>query len=70
MGKLNNAEVSSYGTNVSAARFEFKKKGKTSSLLRIVNVTEEDAGVYACVLRERKGREVWRSGTLLLPGGW
>lgn len=70
MGKQNNANIFSHGTNVSKQRFEFKRKGRTTFLLRIVNVTEEDAGVYACVLRDRKGREWWKSGILLLPGGW
>lgn len=70
LGKQNNANIFSHGTNVSKQRFEFKRKGRTTFLLRIVNVTEEDAGVYACVLRDRKAREVWKSGILLLPGGW
>lgn len=69
LGRLNNANVFSHGKDVNAARFELKRKTKTSFLLRLINVTEEDTGVYSCVLKDRKGTHVWKSGILLLPGG-
>lgn len=69
LGKLNNANIFSPGTGVNTARFEFKRKTKTSFSLKINSVTEEDTGVYSCVLKDRKAKEVWKSGVLLLPGG-
>lgn len=69
LGKLNNANVFSHGTGVNKARLEFKRKTKTSFSLKIKSVTEEDTGVYSCVLKDRKATEVWKSGVLLLPGG-
>lgn len=70
LGKLNNANVFSPGNNVNGRHFESRRKTRTSFLLKIINVTEEDAGVYSCVLKERTAKEVWKSGILLLPGGW
>lgn len=69
LGKINNANVFSHGKGVDTARFDFKRKTRTSFLLKIINVTEEDTGVYSCVLKDRKAIEVWKSGILLLPGG-
>lgn len=69
LGRLNNANIPSHGKGVDASRFRFKRKGKMMFLLTIVNVTEEDMGIYSCVLTDRKGTEVWKSGILLLPGG-
>lgn len=37
--------------------------------LRIINVTEKDAGIYSCVLRDKKNTEMWKTGILLRPGG-
>lgn len=69
LGRFNNADVSNHGTGVDASRFIFKRKNTVSFMLRIINVTKEDTGVYSCVLRDRKNTEVWKSGSLLLPGG-
>lgn len=69
LGRLNNANIASPGKGVDPARFTFKRKTKTLFLLNIINVTEEDTGIYSCVLTDRKGAEVWKSGILLLPGG-
>lgn len=40
-----------------------------SFALRIINVTEKDAGIYSCVLKDKKNTEMWKTGTLLQPGG-
>lgn len=69
LGKLNNANVASHVPSVKPAHFDLKRKTKTLFLLKIRNVTEEDTGVYSCVLKDRKTTEVWKSGILLLPGG-
>lgn len=58
-----------YAENVDKTRFKFISKSM-SFTLRIINVTEEDAGIYSCVLKSRKtNEEIWKPGTLLLPGG-
>lgn len=69
LGRLNNANIPSHRKGVDASRFIFKRKANILFLLTIVNVTEEDMGIYSCVLTDRKGTEVWKSGILLLPGG-
>ncbi|XP_032368778.1 T-cell surface glycoprotein CD8 beta chain [Etheostoma spectabile] len=56
-----------YGANVDSTRFKFISK-TLSFTLRIINVTEEDTGIYSCVLKGRKNIEMWKPGTLLLPG--
>ncbi|TNM88564.1 uncharacterized protein cd8b [Takifugu flavidus] len=68
LGRLNNANIPTYGDGVNKARFLFKRKTKTSFMLNIIKVTEEDTGIYSCVLTDRKNTEVWKSGILLLPG--
>lgn len=69
LGKFNNADMSIHGNGVDASRFIFKRKNTMSFVLRIISVTKEDTGVYSCVLKDRKNTEVWKSGSLLLPGG-
>lgn len=69
LGKLNNADVFSPGEGVSRDRFKSRKKTKNVFSLKIINVTEEDAGLYSCVMKDRKATEVWKPGVLLLPGG-
>ncbi|XP_068450936.1 uncharacterized protein cd8b [Clinocottus analis] len=68
LGKCNNAERAFYGEGVDKTRFKLCKKSSASFTLRIINVTEEDAGSYSCVLKGRKNTEMWRSGILLRPG--
>lgn len=69
LGRLNNANIPGHGKGVDTARFVFRRKSKTLFLLNIINMTEEDTGIYSCVLTDRKSTEVWKSGILLLPGG-
>lgn len=65
LGTCNNADRVTHGAGVEEARFKLTRKR-----LQIINVTEEDAGVYSCVLKDRKNTiEMWKSGTLLRPGG-
>lgn len=67
IGSCNNAERTNMNTNISS-RFTLHKKS-SSFLLRIVNVSREDTAIYSCVLKDRKNKEVWKPGTLFLPGG-
>ncbi|XP_010741621.2 uncharacterized protein cd8b [Larimichthys crocea] len=67
IGKCNNADRDFYGTDVDKARYKISRKSNSFSL-RIHNVTEEDTGIYSCVLKGKKTMEVWKSGILLQPG--
>ncbi|XP_045932087.1 T-cell surface glycoprotein CD8 beta chain [Micropterus dolomieu] len=67
LGKCNNADRATYPNGVEEARFRFSKKS-TSFMLRIINVTEEDTGIYSCVLKDRKNTEMWKPGIHLRPG--
>lgn len=69
IGRCNNANRASYGADVERARFILNKKNSMSFTLRIINVTEEDTGIYSCVLRDRKNTDMWKPGFLLRPGG-
>lgn len=69
LGRCNNADRTLYGENVDNTRFKLSKRGSKSFALRIINVTKEDRGIYSCVLKEKNLKEVWKPGTLLLPGG-
>uniref|UniRef100_A0A3P9DNW4 Immunoglobulin V-set domain-containing protein n=1 Tax=Maylandia zebra TaxID=106582 RepID=A0A3P9DNW4_9CICH len=68
LGRCNNADRTLYGDNVDETRFKLSKRGSKSFALRIINVTKEDRGIYSCVLKEKNLNEVWKPGTLLLPG--
>ncbi|XP_020503621.1 T-cell surface glycoprotein CD8 beta chain isoform X1 [Labrus bergylta] len=68
IGYCNSANRDSYGIGVDEKRFKITKKSSMSFTLRINNLTEEDTGIYSCVLKGRKNMEVWKSGVLLLPG--
>lgn len=68
LGRCNNADRTLYGANVDQTRFKLSKRGSKSFALRIINVTKEDRGIYSCVLKEKNLYEVWKPGTLLLPG--
>ena len=69
LGKLNNADRVYYGKGVDQAQFKLFKRGNAGFVLRIESVTEEDAGTYSCVLKDNKGQDTWRPGTVLRPGG-
>uniref|UniRef100_A0A3Q3IGD3 Immunoglobulin V-set domain-containing protein n=1 Tax=Monopterus albus TaxID=43700 RepID=A0A3Q3IGD3_MONAL len=68
LGRCNNADRVNYGAGVNEARFKFNKRGSSSFVLRIINVTEIDTGIYSCVVKEKSNMELWKAGTLLLPG--
>nr|QPF15739.1 Cd8b protein [Chaunax abei] len=68
LGKVNNADRPTHGNGVEEARFRLYKKSSVSFSLQIVNVQEEDAGIYSCVLKDRKNTEMWKPGILLRPG--
>ncbi|KAF7208248.1 uncharacterized protein cd8b [Nothobranchius furzeri] len=68
IGKCNNADRTSWGA-VDHSRFKLSKRGMSTFLLRIHNVTEEDAGIYSCIPRDERGSvEVFHPGVLLQPG--
>ncbi|XP_026163014.1 uncharacterized protein cd8b [Mastacembelus armatus] len=68
LGRCNNADRVNYGNDVDITRFKFNKKGSSSFVLRILNVTEQDTGIYSCVLKDKRNTEVWKTGVLLRPG--
>lgn len=68
IGKYNNANRAIYGQNVDEKHFKFNRRNMGSFTLRIINVTEEDTGIYSCVLKDRK-TDIWKPGILLQPGG-
>uniref|UniRef100_A0AAQ4PLR6 Cd8 beta n=1 Tax=Gasterosteus aculeatus aculeatus TaxID=481459 RepID=A0AAQ4PLR6_GASAC len=65
LGRFNNA---GRGSPVDEAHFKLSRKSNTCFALFIINVTEEDTGIYSCVLKDRKNTETWKSGILLRPG--
>ncbi|XP_071350737.1 T-cell surface glycoprotein CD8 beta chain [Trachinotus anak] len=67
LGHCNNADRVNYGPGVKETQFRFSKRG-SAFVLRITSVTEEDAGIYSCVLKDRSNKEVWKPGSLLQPG--
>lgn len=67
IGKLNNADRVTWG-KVDSTKYKLNKRSTTSFVLRVNKVTEADKGIYSCVLKHTNN-EVWKPGTLLLPGG-
>ncbi|XP_075952241.1 T-cell surface glycoprotein CD8 beta chain [Anarhichas minor] len=67
LGKCNNADRTNYGANVDTTRFKLSRQSM-SFTLRIINVTEEDTGIYSCILKDRQNTEMWKPGILLRPG--
>ncbi|KAM9859954.1 T-cell surface glycoprotein CD8 beta chain [Aulostomus maculatus] len=68
LGRLNSADREDYGDDVDKQRFKFIKRGSLMFILRIINVTEEDAGIYSCILMGQTTPEIWRPGFRLRPG--
>ncbi|XP_054473284.1 T-cell surface glycoprotein CD8 beta chain [Anoplopoma fimbria] len=68
LGKCNNADRATYGAGVDINRFKLSKKSSMSFTLRITNVSDDDTGIYSCVLKDRKTTEMWKPGILLRPG--
>lgn len=69
LAKCNNADRVTYGDDIDKNRFKLSKRASNSFMLRIINVTEDDKGIYSCILKEKNLQEIWKPGTLLLPGG-
>ncbi|XP_061642050.1 uncharacterized protein cd8b [Phyllopteryx taeniolatus] len=68
LGRSNNANRVVYGNSTEVSRFQLTKKNSEAFILQIINVTEEDTGIYSCILKDRKNEELWQPGFLLLPG--
>ncbi|XP_076605346.1 T-cell surface glycoprotein CD8 beta chain [Chaetodon auriga] len=68
LGRCNNANRAIHGTGVEEARFKLNRKNSQFFTLRIIGVTEEDTGMYSCVLKDRRNTEMWKPGVLLRPG--
>uniref|UniRef100_A0A8C5I1D8 Uncharacterized LOC114463735 n=1 Tax=Gouania willdenowi TaxID=441366 RepID=A0A8C5I1D8_GOUWI len=68
IGKFNIAGRSSYGA-VNRSQFKFSTRGTSTFVLHVARITAADKGVYSCVLKDKGSTEVWKPGTLLLPGG-
>lgn len=69
LGRNNNANRPVHENGVDSKKFLFHRRSSTSFTLTVVNMTEEDTGMYSCVLIDKKRNEEWKSGVLLLPGG-
>ncbi|XP_029990646.1 uncharacterized protein cd8b [Sphaeramia orbicularis] len=68
IGRSNNADRDAYSNDLFKSRFKIRKRSGVSYTLRINRVTQEDTGIYSCVLKDNRYAEVWRPGVLLLPG--
>lgn len=69
LGSFNNVHHPVYGDGVDRTRVQLNRRSSSSFLLRIINVTKEDAGFYSCIVKDRRHQETWNPGSLLLPGG-
>ncbi|CAG5983413.1 unnamed protein product [Menidia menidia] len=68
LAKCNRADRVQYG-DVNQTRYKFSRRGSSSFVLRIIGITEADAGIYSCILRDsRNDAEKFRPGFLLRPG--
>ncbi|KAM4612667.1 uncharacterized protein cd8b [Polymixia lowei] len=69
---LNNAFRINFGEIPSSVetRLRASKRGSASFSLSITSVTDEDAGIYSCVLKNKNKKEdnLWKSIVLLRPG--
>lgn len=70
IGRCNNAERTIFGDDKDSGRFKLTKRGSSTFVLRINEVTREDAGIYSCVVRDTRSQaEMYNPGTSLRPGG-
>ncbi|XP_029008064.1 uncharacterized protein cd8b [Betta splendens] len=68
LGRYNNADRVNYASNVDKSRYKLSKRGSLSFALQVIGVTVKDTGIYSCVLKDKSNQDMWKPGTLLLPG--
>lgn len=69
LGRVNKASRSTHAPQVDKERFKLYHPSGTSFTLHVNSVTKEDAGIYSCVITDKKHTEIWKPGILLDPGG-
>ncbi|XP_013872516.1 uncharacterized protein cd8b [Austrofundulus limnaeus] len=69
VGRCNNADRVTHGDSVDKNRFILNKRGSSAFVLRIIDVGENDAGIYSCITKDSRTKtEMYNPGTCLRPG--
>lgn len=65
---VNSAERNHFNKDLDTTRFKATMRDSSTWALHITNVTQEDTGVYSCVVKNKRTEDVSTPGVLLLPG--